>query len=72
MKKLNLVTLSRNEMRNIIAGNGECGSELDCRYQSPAFTCNSGRAPNCVELICTRKLTGESVSTNWRFSCGQG
>lgn len=37
--------LSRNQMRNIMAGNGredyglsagECGSVLDCRFQSPA------------------------------------
>lgn len=65
-------TLSKNEMRNIIAGAGECGSVLDCRYQNPSFSCAGGVAPTCAERICTRTLTGESVSFHWTFGCGQG
>lgn len=71
MKKLNLDALSRDEMRNIMAGS-ECGSVLDCRYQSPSFTCAGGVAPTCAQRICTSPIAGESVSTHWTFGCGQG
>lgn len=73
------IALSRSQMRNVFAGDGpedyglsaagECGSKLDCRYQSPALYtyCSDGTPSCCQERSCTTKY---GTSTNFTFGCG--
>ena len=73
MKKLKNFgkSLSRNEMRMVVAGkidpNGFHACGRNCRVQSPAFSCNNGGAPECRETWCTNQW---GTSTDWSFSCG--
>ncbi|WP_396170032.1 hypothetical protein [Flavobacterium sp.] len=65
--------LSRNEMRNVIAGSikyfdsgfHSCGN--DCRVQSPAKLCQNGKPPECRPTFCSNQW---GTSTDWSFSCG--
>lgn len=72
--KTNFTFLTRDEMKNTFAGktnpNGSfhtCG--LDCRYQSPNFTCAGGVPPTCRQNYCTNDW---GTSSDWSFSCGVG